>query len=155
MPEKDDLPVLEKITLRGYTLDLDKYLKADYSDISHAAAELPAVMEWINECLHDLREGYNILKTEVDEVEAKAYFELTSPGEQGFEQNYHGKQTADALNRAVTLDTKVAEKKRSLARQAAWCQRLAGIQQSLQAKLDLTRSSESTRRTVFGRDDAS
>jgi hypothetical protein len=153
MNAQPDLPTLEKLTLRGYTLDVDRFLKANYDDIAVASGELPAVMEWVNECLHDLREQYNFLKIEVDEVEAKSYFELTTPGPRGLLENYNtpsGKATAEALSLAVTLDKPVGEKKRELAKVAAWCQRLAGLQQSLQAKLDLVRSTESTRRAVFG-----
>ena len=148
----DKLPNLDQIKLRGYTLNLNRYLQANYDDISHAAAELPSIMEWINECLHDFRETKGTYEAELEELEAKAYFDLVGGGPGGFAENYDGKPTEAALKHAVALDPEVKKKKREFTVALGWCQRLMDMQNSFRAKLELTRSSESTRRTVFDND---
>lgn len=144
---KPELPPLAAFELEGYRLDVAHYLSRDYSDVADACAELPAVNEWINEKLQAYVEMLHVTRAELEEAEAVAYFALRK-GE--FTDDYAGKPTEDALKRAVALDKEVKRLAREVAVLSAWCGRLRGVQESLGMKLDLVRSSEATRRKVFG-----
>ena len=139
-------PPLASFELDGYRLDVAHYLNADYSDVSVASAELPAVNEWINEKLQAYVEMLHITRAELAEAEATAYFTLRKGA---FADDYGGKQTEESLKHAVALDPEVKKLVRSEAVLSAWCGRLRGVQSSLSMKLDLVRSSEATRRKVF------
>jgi len=145
--QKPELPPLSAFELDGYTLNLGRYLGRDYADVADACAELPAVNEWINEKLQGYVEMLHVTKAELEEAEAVAYFELRKGA---FADDYGGKQTEDSLKRAVALDPEVKKLVRSVAVLSGWCTRLRGMQESLGMKLDLVRSSEATRRQVFG-----
>jgi hypothetical protein len=145
-----EIPKIKQLTLDGFTLDVDYFLTCEYDDISAAAAELPSVIEWINERLQSYQEMKLIKKAEVSEAEARAYFELTGPSENNLESNYPGsKRTETALAHAIAIDPTVTEAKRELAVLTGWTGRLGGLMNSLQSRLDLLRSSEATRRSVF------
>lgn len=74
-----EIPKIKQLTLDGFTLNVDYFLTCEYDDISAAAAELPSVIEWINERLQAYQEMKLVKKAEVAEAEARAYFELTGP----------------------------------------------------------------------------
>lgn len=143
MPDKDDLPHLDEVNLQGYKLNVDYYLKKDYDDIGTASEELPAIIEWINMMVQLYAEERLIAKQEIKEVEAEAYFKIMRDPE------FEGKKTDAAVNRAVYLDEEVKKVHRRYARLVGWVSRLQNLQLSFQSKLDLVRSTESTRRAVF------
>lgn len=143
---RSDLPKLGSLSLDGYDLDLDYYLTKAYDDISEAAEELPAIIEWVNMQLHSMIEQRLLTKAKVKEVEARAYFRLKGGD---FESNYAGKMTDTSLDHAVSLDEEVIESRRKQAVVAGWTNRLYSLQSSLQSKLDLLRSTEATRRQVL------
>jgi hypothetical protein len=140
-------PPLEPVELDGFKLDVGHYLFKDYSDIGEAASELPPVIEWVNMKLQSLTEAKIVKKQEIEEAEAEAYFSLRSGG---FEETFSGKSTETALGMAVSLDKKVMETHRDYAVLTGWVLRLANLQESLKAKLDLVRSTEATRRSLVG-----
>lgn len=142
-----DLPTLETITLGGYTLDLQYWLTQDYEDISIAAQELPPLIEWVNSQLHTKFEQRGIQAQKVKTIEARAYFALK--GGEFVRKEYAGKMTEDSVKHALALDEGVIEANDQYAIYDAWVRRLSSIQASLQAKLDLVRSAESTRRKVY------
>lgn len=160
--------------LRGYdnqTLDIQYYLEEDYADVSDAAREIPAVMEWINELRQayheerdrleaELRDAQEKLKTDLAQAEALAYFDLKGNGDGSYQTNYQCKPTEEGLKMAVLLDPKCREIREQsgptcrklrdqLATATAMVSRLGGTLDSLQAKVDLIRSSEATRRSTF------
>lgn len=146
------LPKLGKLKLGRDQIDLDYYLTTDYTNIADAAAELPAVIEWVNSMNQANVEQMHSLKDEVKQAEAIAYFELLQPGEEtSFNVMYPQvpKATADALSHAIALDPRVRETQSNLANKRALVERLRQLQNSLNNKLELTRSTESTRRRVF------
>jgi len=145
------LPRLTRLKLGRDAIDVDYYLTSVYDNINDASAELPAVIEWVNEQNQGYVERMHVLKGEVKEAEASAYLRLAGPDmEEGFEVRFPGvKRNSDALNHAVALDPEVRQKKIDLAHHVAWVERLRQLQVSLTAKLDMVRSTEATRRRVF------
>jgi hypothetical protein len=141
-----DLPSLGKMRLQRYSLDLDYFLGHNYDDISVACEELPPVIEWVNVQLQSVIEDKLVKSQEIKEEEAKVYFDLRNGR---FIEEYGGKMTEVALERAVILDKGVKERHREYAILVGWASRLQNLQNSLSTKLDLIRSSEATRRKVF------
>lgn len=140
------IPTVQKIELGGVSLDVGYFLRSSYDEISRASSELPAIIEWVNEQLQAIVEEKMIVKQQIKEVESKTYFELVNGG---FEEQYHGKQTATALSMAISLEPEVKKIHRRYAVLSGWTSRLQSLQYSLTAKLDLVRSTESTRRKVY------
>lgn len=145
--ELDDLPVLKKIDNNGdFVLDVDAILKRNYDDIGYAAAQIPAIIEYINEYFQVIVEQKIIAKQEIKEAEAAAYFDLKRGK---FSEVYDSKVTENALEKAAVLETTVIDAHRRYAVLAGWYQRLSGLILSLQTKLDLLRSTEATRRKLI------
>lgn len=142
---RPELPKLDPIILDGYKLDVQYFLCHEYSDIGEAAEELPAIIEWVNMQLQSVTEQMLQKKQEIKEVEAAAFFDLSNGK---FAENYESKMTAAALDRAVVLEPDVRKVHKDYAILYGWVKRLGNLQFSLQAKLDLTRSSEATRRRL-------
>jgi len=142
---------LDKLNIGGVDLDLQHYLGADYTDIREASEELPAVIEWVNAELQSAVAIKVNAKFAVKRAEAKAYFHLKDGG---FEQAGYGeKMTEKALEHAVNLDKGLAEAVNEFANSTAWVTRLSNLLGSLQAKLELVRSSEATSRRLIDTDD--
>jgi len=139
----NELPFLESINLQGYDLKIDLYLKKDYSDISVASEELPALIEWVNTLVQVYTEEKLIKKQEIKEIEARAYNRLEA------DPNFTGKKTDTNLTRQTVLQEDVMKAHRRFARISGWTARLINLQIALQSKLDLVRSTESTRRKVY------
>jgi hypothetical protein len=139
----DELPFLEPINLQGYNLNIDLYLKKDYGDISVASEELPALIEWVNTLVQVYTEEKLVKKQEIKEVEAIAYNRLEA------DPNFTGKRTEANLARQIVLQEDVMKVHRRFARISGWTARLINLQIALQSKLDLVRSTESTRRKVY------
>jgi hypothetical protein len=142
MPDNDsDLPLLDKIELNGFSLDVDKFLKRDYDDISSASQELPALIEWINMLVQIYLERRIVAKQEIKETEAAAYIRFLKDGTVE-------KKTDSYISKLVDIDDDVKKAHRKYARLAGWVSRLQNLQNSFQSKLDLVRSTESTRRAL-------
>lgn len=141
----EKLPTLGSLDFNRETVNLDYYLKSAYDDISQASQELPAIIEWVNMQLQPYVEEKLRVKQNIRETEARVYFELLDGT---FERLYQGKKTAAAIDRAIALDSRVNDLYERMARVTGWVARLQSLQDSLAAKLDLVRSSESTRRRV-------
>lgn len=147
--KKDDLSYetlpLDVLELNGTKVDLNYYFTQEYTDIGQAAAELPNLIEWINWQLQLLYEDKLNAEQELKQAEADAFFDLKKGT---FNDLYGAKPTDKALQYAVYKDEGVIEAWRNYNRLAAWCRRLAALQNSLTTKLDLIRSSEATRRRL-------
>lgn len=141
------IPNVGAIELEGFKLEVGYFLTKDYDDIAAASTELPAVIEWINCNLQSLTEQRLLKEDEVKEDEAAAWFWLQNGGWE--DMNYAGRKNAHALLMGVRLEPKVRKAKQELAVLTAWTQRLYNVMTSFQAKLDLVRSAESTRRRIF------
>lgn len=144
---KPKLPKVGKLQLGdGEVIDLDYYLSQEYEDIVTASQELPALIEWINARLQENIELKIVTKQKIRSVEAKVYFYLKSGG--FIERGYGPKMTDKGLERAIALDPKVSQVWDDFAVLSGWVSRLQNLLSSFQAKLDLVRSSEATRRKI-------
>jgi len=143
MSNVPELPALDPIELDQFSLNIEYYLKNDYQCIEDACAELPAIIEWINTKKQMMIQERWFKEEEVKEINAQTYFDLRGGA---FHDKYDGKPTEYALSQAVLLDPTLKQAKRDLAIVAAWCTRLTDLQQTFQLKLELVRSSETTRR---------
>ena len=139
-------PNLQSISWGDFTLDLNFYLGHDYVDISEASTELPAVIEWVNEKLQQVTEDRMRKKSEIKRLEARVFFDLRNGGFE--DRQYAGKPTEAALDKAISLDPDVQVAEDEFSVLTGWHGRLANLLTSLQSKLDMTRSVESTRRKL-------
>ena len=141
------VPKVEAIELDNFRLDVNYFLSKDYEDIATASTELPAIIEWINSKLQSMTEQKLRKEDEVKELEADTWFWLVGGGWE--DRNYGGRKNAYALLMGVRVDPKVKKAKQELAVLTAWTQRLYNVMTSFQAKLELVRSAEATRRHIF------
>lgn len=144
------LPKLDKLELGGYALDIDYFLKTDYQDTHAAAKELPAVIEWVNSELQIAIEKKILCKQQVKKAEGAAFLDLR--GALWERRGYAGKQTEGAIEAAVHQEQTVVEAHENLAAWTGLVSRLSNTLLSLQAKLDLVRTSEATRRAMVEQD---
>ena len=146
MKPAPSLPRIPPLELNGYSFDVQHYLNREYMDIQDASVELPSVIEWLNYQTQIYMESKMATKAALEREEAQAYFALK--GGEFQRKGYGDKTTEDALKRAVDLDEGVIKLKEDLAVYSPLVERLIRIQQSLQFKLELVRSSEATRRAL-------
>jgi len=140
------LPTLEPLNLGDFNLDINYFLTSDYQDAHAASRELPAIIEWVNSHLQTMTEQKLRLKSTVKTAEAQAYMDLkTGLWEK---RGYEGKVTEKGLECAVQLESNVQKAQDDLAIYCGWVSRLSNLILSLQAKLDLVRTSEATRRVL-------
>lgn len=144
------LPKLDKIELGGYALDIDYFLKTDYQDARSAAKEIPSVIEWINAELQIAIEKKILCKQQLKKAEGAAFLDLR--GALWERRGYAGKQTEGAIDAAVQQEDSVKEAYEHFAYWSGLTSRLSNTLISLQAKLDLVRTSEATRRAMVEED---
>ena len=144
-----ELPKLGKVDMGSdFSLDLDYYLTKSYDDIGEAASELPAIIEWVNIQLQSVTEQKMVLKQSLKTTRARSYVDLKNGG---FSQHLTApgaKPTDQSVEYLIELDPGVEEVNRELAIITGWGSRLSNLLYVLQAKLDLVRSTESTRRQL-------
>ncbi len=146
------LPELGIIDLGSeFTLNLDVFLKHPYEEIGEAAVELPAIIEWVNQQLQWVIEQKGIKKQEIKTVRAQAFVRLKN-GKAQYE--IPGKVSENAIEQLIEIDADVIRVNGELSKILGWSSRLSNLLYVLQAKLDLVRSTESTRRKLItGNDD--
>lgn len=145
-----NLPKIDQISLGGYSLDIDYFLKTDYQHAHAAAKEIPSILEWVNSELQIAIERKILAKHELKKAEGAAFLDLR--GSLWERRGYAGKQTESAIEAAVAQEQSVREAYENLAGWTALVSRLNGTLISLQAKLDLVRTSEATRRAMVEED---
>jgi len=144
---KPPVPRLSKFTIDGETLDLDYLLTTEFENVSEAAEKLPSAISWLNWKRADMVEQVALAERRLKEEEARQYFELRNGAFE--ERNYGGKMTDKAVILAVRLEQSVSRAAETLASWQAMLARIYGQVDALQAKLDLVRTSEATRRRLF------
>lgn len=145
------LPDLGTIDLGSeFVLQLDDYLKKPYDDIGEAAVELPAIIEWVNQQLQWIIEQRGIKKQELKTVQAKSFVSLKNGSAS---DSFSGKTTDKAIEYLIDLDSDVIRVNEELSKILGWSSRLSNLLYVLQAKLDLVRSTESTRRKLITEND--
>jgi hypothetical protein len=149
MSKNDSLPFeLPKLGILdmgdGESLNLDQVFEQDYLDIRFACQALPVHIEWTNARLEECIRARFQWKHAIKRKMAEAYKRLRE-GE-FTEKGWGVKMTETALEHAVNCDDEVQKAVDYHALYAALSVRLSNLISSLQAKLDLVRSSEATRR---------
>lgn len=143
---KPPVPLLSVLTIDGETIDLDYLLNAPYEDVSEAAEKLPGAISWMNDKRADAYEQLALATRKHKEEQARQYFELR---EGGFEERgLGGKVTETALKMAVMLEPSVIAAATIMESWDARLMRVTGQIEAVQAKLDLVRTSEATRRRL-------
>jgi hypothetical protein len=133
--------------LGDFQLDINYYMTTDYQDGQSACRELPAVIEWVNEQLQLMIEQKFIAKQHIKKVEGDVWHSLNLGLWE--ELGYTEKKTEENIKRAIARHDDVVKATSEYAWYAGWCLRLSNTIISLQAKLDLVRTSESTRRAMM------
>lgn len=143
----DALPNLGVVDLGvEFSLDLDTFLKKPYDDIGEAAVELPAIIEWVNQQLQWVIEQRGSKKQDLKVARARSFVSLRNGAAAGM---ISGKVTEQAIEHLIELDPVVCQTNEELSKILGWASRLSNLQYVLQSKLDLVRSTESTRRKLL------
>lgn len=140
-----NLPKLGTLQFNDYTLDLDYWMGMEFGDFSQAAHELPIISEWLNDLLQYYVATEIVEYRKVKQLEAETYFRLRNGD---FTRLYGDKMTEKALEYAVELDKDLIAAVESYATAKAWTVRLRNTISVLNAKLDMLRTSEATRRHI-------
>lgn len=127
-------------------IDLDYFLRNPYDDIALASVELPAIIEHINAELQYVNYTRTVKKQEIKSARARAYIRLKNGEARTFT---HEKPTDKTLEYLVDMDEEVNEAVEAYAIFLSWAVRLNTTIGVLQAKLDMVRSTESTRRKLI------
>jgi hypothetical protein len=141
---KEAVPVLRALKIGDEKVDLNYLLNSPFEDIREACECIPAAMGYIGDVRSRMVERMLMADKTWKESEAKAYFSLRNGRFQA--EGYGDKMTEEALKRAVELDPTVrewAEKYANYKRNVEW---LNDTIQALRYKIELVRSSETTRR---------
>ncbi len=141
---KVSVPILRSYTLADVTIEIDEILNAPYEDIGEAAESIPAYIGWFGHQRAVVHERMLNLEYAWKETEARAYFDLKSG--QFVAKGFGEKVTEEGLKRAVLLVEEVkaaAEKYNRCLKNFEW---MKSVIDALDAKLELVRSREATRR---------
>ena len=139
-------PLLSKLTLAGQTVDIHELLTAPYEDIREASERVPAVLSflgtqraWAVERLLNAERAWR-------KAEAEAYFRLKNGD--FVAGGYGSKVTEDALKHAVALDDAVEAAAAEYTKRKRLLDSFTETISALKLKIDLVRSSETTRRAA-------
>lgn len=139
------LPSLAKISHGQTVLDIEYYLRQDYENIQLANEEIPHLICWLGEVRGWAFKRAMDAEGAWDKAKASAYFALKNGGE--FQSRGYGeKPTEEAIKHAIQLDPIVRECALSY---SEFKRRLLHVEETigcLKLKIDLIRSSETTRR---------
>jgi phosphoglycolate phosphatase-like HAD superfamily hydrolase len=137
-------PIKNYKTTDGTVVDVEAILTASFEDIGEAASQIPPYLGYFSHQKGLMRQMWVNGEHRVKEAEAKAYFALKN-GE-FISKGYGEKMTEAAVEHAVALDPAVIKAVEDLAIARKNYEWIQGQIEALQAKLDLVRSSETTRR---------
>ena len=152
MPRHDPrLPKLKPFDLDGTPVDLNYFLTTDYQDSTVASMEIPALIEYINEHLQGMIEGKIRSKADLERARGRAYLDLK--GGLWEVRELAGKPTDKGLDAAVEQEQTVIDAVEQYAIFSGYVSRLYNLIAVLHSKLDIVRTSESTRRALIERTD--
>ena len=140
----EPVPRLKNFKCGDAVVDLEWLLNAPYEDIGEAAAHIPPAIGYLG--YHRSLSMQRVIVTEQDwkRVEAEKYFALKS-GE-FVSKGFGEKMTEEGLKRAVMMYPEVDAACAEYAKHKQNVEWLSSSIDALQAKLELVRSSEVTRR---------
>lgn len=142
---KESIPILASFkTPDGQVVDIDSLLKSEYEDIGEASARLPPNIGFLG--YHKAKANERLInnKHRLKEAEARAYFALK--GGEFMARGFGEKMTEAALVHAVNIDPSVIAASEAYAKEEKNYDWLVATIKALEAKLDLVRSVEATKR---------
>lgn len=134
------------LTLAGHTVDIQHYLSKPYDDIAEASLEIPALLAFLGQQRAWAVERVLRAEREWKKAEAKAYFDLREG--QFVAKGFGPKMTEDALKRAVVLDEAVDAAGENYEKRKRMLDAFNETIAALKMKIDLVRSTETTRRVL-------
>lgn len=146
MAEERLVPKVKPIKFSGETLWIDTLLTTEYGDISQAGLELPSAIAWLEWKRAEMTEAVINAEAAWKEAESQAFFTYKEHGLE--DAGFVGKPTEKAIQHAVCSNDLVLK---ATANYAAYKKSLAlcsGMIRALEAKMELTRTSEATRRRI-------
>lgn len=142
---KLDLPkLIDKLEIKGQVLDIGQYLSKPFEDIREASLELPGVIAALGEERGECVERFLNSERAWKKAESVAYFALK--GGQFVARGYGEKMTEEAVKRAIELDEGVDKAAKVYSHRKKRLEQITETIAALKLKLDLVRSSETTRR---------
>lgn len=143
---KPPIPPLAKLRAAdGTVVDIQALLTAPYEDIGEAASILPPHIGWFGSMAATAKASAIRADFDLKRAKASAYMALKNDGQ--FEaRGFGSKPTDKALEYAVCLDPAVIAAVEAYAKAEYNYDRFKWCIQAIMAKLDLVRSSETTRR---------
>lgn len=144
------IPMLDALTLGEgkfkETAPLKEIWEAEYDNVAEAAETLPGFIAWLAHHKGDAVEAVERNKRLYEEAEAEAYFELRAGG---FETDgFAGKPTEEALKKAVMMKPMVRGAAEVYEKSLNLKEVINGVLIAIQAKLDLVRTTEATKRRI-------
>lgn len=146
------VPKLKDLKISGETLYLEYLLNCDFDNVAEAAQSLPAAICWLGTQRGVQYQRVEACKRYVKEAEARAYFSLK--GGQFEAQGYGTKPTEVAIKHAVSLDEDVQTASVTLEKAQRFLIVYTTQIDALRGKLEMTRTSEATRRRLIPDDNA-
>jgi len=128
----------------GTVVDIGAILGAPYEDIGEAASVIPPHIGWFGYLRALANEKLINGKHRIKEAEARAYFALRNG--QFVARGFGDKVTEAGLEHAVNVDPEVIAAVELFAAAERDYDRYSSVIEAMKAKLDLVRSSETTRR---------
>lgn len=138
------VPPLKSLKVGDATVDLEWLLNAPYEDIGEAASKLPPAIGYLGYHKSLATERLIVSEQHWKKVEAQQYFALK--GGAFVSRGFGEKMTEEALKRATLLCPEVDVACADYAKRKQTVDWFAASIDALQAKLELVRSSEATRR---------
>lgn len=141
---KQAVPVLKAFKVGDAVVDLEWLLNAPYEDIGEAAAKIPPAIGYLG--YHKSLATERLINSEQSwkRVESEQYFALKNGG--FISGGFGEKMSEEALKRALMMSTEVTAACADYAKRKQTVDWLSASIDALQAKLELVRSSEATRR---------
>ena len=140
----EPVPALKAFKVGDAVVDLEWLLAAPYEDIGEAAAHIPPAIGYLGYHRSLATERMIVAEQAWKRTEAEKYFALKN-GE-FISRGLGTKMTEDSLKHALTLYPEVTKACEVYAHYKQTVEWLGASITSLQAKLELVRSSEATRR---------
>jgi len=141
---KDAVPPLKSFKTGDAVIELEWLLNAPYEDIGEAAAKIPPAIGYLGYQRSVAVERLLIAEQEWKRVEAQQYFLLKNGDFTA--KGFGDKASEESLKRAIMLCPEVAAVCAAYAKRKQTVEWLSSSIDALQAKLELVRSSEATRR---------
>jgi hypothetical protein len=140
----EPVPPLKAFKVGYAVVDLEWLLNAPYEDIGEAAAKIPPAIGYLGFHRSLAMERLIVSEQNWKKVEAKMYFDLKNG--QFTARGLGDKASEEALKRAIMTCPEVDAACADYAKRKQTVEWLSSSIDALQAKLELVRSSEATRR---------